>query len=187
MTTKFTMIDELVPAAHDAEQARTLLLNITRALRNTMDRMPVEEDIMTEWVNAEIDLDNAIEQYLAMRNKWVPQSMWTNADRRRLRRKKKSASRKARSGKMANEPEEGLTAADAPFLEKMIRWCQGTYPEEEWDESFRERRTKHPEFGDKWLEKIPIHRQVIVWGGGWKIESGEPNLNWMICPSDKHY
>jgi hypothetical protein len=66
-----------------------------------------------------------------------------------------------------NEPQKGLTAADVPFLEKMIRFCQGNYPEEDWDESFREWRTKHPEFGDKWLEKTPIHHQVMVWGGGW--------------------
>jgi hypothetical protein len=67
--------DELVRATRDAQEARTLLLNITRAMRNSIDRdrVVIEEDILMPWVDAQIDLENAIHQYAAMNERWVAQ------------------------------------------------------------------------------------------------------------------
>jgi hypothetical protein len=67
--------DELVRATRDAQEARTLLLNITRAMRNSIDRdrVVIEEDVLMPWVDAQIDLENAINQYAAMHERWVAQ------------------------------------------------------------------------------------------------------------------
>jgi hypothetical protein len=56
------------------EQAAVLLNRLVPQLKVTMHYIDVPEQIMGPLFNAQIELDNAIERYVAMHEEWVEAS-----------------------------------------------------------------------------------------------------------------
>jgi hypothetical protein len=66
---------ELTQMAADMEQTRELLLKVNFMLRKTMYYSDISGPVMSCLSDAQIDLENAIEQYTQAHDNWVAASM----------------------------------------------------------------------------------------------------------------
>ena len=65
---------ELEQMAADMEQAAAVLNRVVPQLKATMRYMDLSDTVMARLMNAQIELDNAIERYVAMHNEWIAAS-----------------------------------------------------------------------------------------------------------------